>query len=171
MRKLVITTVILACMGIRDPQPARAGAFATELTQLLNHAQLVMGYLRQGQQLVNELNMYADMLRNVKNIPNQVFGSNTGGLERPCANCSGRGARSPIRSATSTCSSGTLSPVIERRLRHITSTTRPGRRPPLIRRSEPSVRLVCKDSSFRASRPSSTRFRGCQGMPTVECRR
>jgi P-type conjugative transfer protein TrbJ len=74
MRKLVITGIIFACMGIQSPQPVQAGAFATELTQLLNHAQLVMGYLRQGQQLVNELNMYTDMLRNVKTIPNQVFG-------------------------------------------------------------------------------------------------
>lgn len=74
MRKFVITAVVLACVGIRNPEPAQGGAFATEITQLLNHAQLIMGYLRQGQQLVNELNMYADMLRNVKNIPNQVFG-------------------------------------------------------------------------------------------------
>ena len=33
-----------------------------------------MGYIRQGQQLVNELNMYADMLRNGKKIPYQIFG-------------------------------------------------------------------------------------------------
>ncbi len=74
MRKVLIVVTVLTCVAFQEPQPIQAGAFATELTQLLNHAQLVMGYLRQGQQLVNELNMYADMLRNVKNIPNQVFG-------------------------------------------------------------------------------------------------
>src|SRR5882757_6415167 len=74
MRKVVVVGIMFACVAVREPAPVQAGAFATELTQLLNHAQLVMGYLRQGQQLVNELNMYTDMLRNVKNIPNQVFG-------------------------------------------------------------------------------------------------
>jgi P-type conjugative transfer protein TrbJ len=74
MRKLMIVGILLASVAVQNPPEAKAGAFATEITQLLNHAQLVMGYLRQGQQLVNELNMYADMLRNVKNIPNQVFG-------------------------------------------------------------------------------------------------
>ena len=74
MRKLIIFTLTVACAGIQTPERAQAGAFATEFTQLLNNAQLVMSYLRQGQQLVNELNMYADMVRNVKNIPNQVFG-------------------------------------------------------------------------------------------------
>ena len=74
MRKFIIVTLTLACAGIQTPQRAQAGAFATEITQLLNHAQLIMSYLRQGQQLVNELNMYTDMVRNVKNIPNQIFG-------------------------------------------------------------------------------------------------
>ena len=74
MRKLVIALLTLGCVIIQSPEPARGGAFATEITQLLNHAQLIMSYLRQGQQLVNELNMYSDMLRNVKNIPNQRFG-------------------------------------------------------------------------------------------------
>ena len=74
MRKLIIFTLTVACAGIQTPERAQAGAFATEITQLLNHAQLIMSYLRQGQQLVNELNMYADIVRNVKNIPNQVFG-------------------------------------------------------------------------------------------------
>jgi len=74
MRKLMIVSLAVGCIAVQSPQPANAGAFATEVTQLLNHAQLIMSYLRQGQQLVNELNMYSDMLRNVKNIPNQVFG-------------------------------------------------------------------------------------------------
>ena len=74
MRKAVIISLTLLCVAIRNPESAQAGAFSTEFTQLLNHAQLVMSYLRQGQQLVNELDMYADMVRNGRNIPNQVFG-------------------------------------------------------------------------------------------------
>ena len=74
MRKLMIVSLTVGCLAVQTPEPANAGVFATEITQLLNHAQLIMSYLRQGQQLVNELNMYSDMLRNVKNIPNQVFG-------------------------------------------------------------------------------------------------
>jgi type IV secretion system protein TrbJ len=35
---------------------------------------IVMSYIRQGQQLENELNMYSNMLQNTQNIPNQVFG-------------------------------------------------------------------------------------------------
>ncbi len=71
MRKCL---VILSAILLLSPGPLRAGAFATEITQLLNHAQLVMSYIRQGQQLANELNMYSNMLQNTQNIPNQVFG-------------------------------------------------------------------------------------------------
>jgi type IV secretion system protein TrbJ len=74
MRKgLIITSVII--LSVQSPQRADAGAFATELTQLLNHAQLVMQYIRQGTQLANELNMYANMVRNTNGLSAQTFGS------------------------------------------------------------------------------------------------
>ena len=74
MRKgLIITGVII--LSVQTPQRADAGAFATELTQLLNHAQLVMQYIRQGTQLANELNMYANMVKNTNALPAQSFGS------------------------------------------------------------------------------------------------
>jgi type IV secretion system protein TrbJ len=73
MRKSLIVLVLIA-LSVPSPPTAEAGAFATEFTQLLNHGQLVMEYIRQGEQLANELKMYADMLRNVKNLPHQVFG-------------------------------------------------------------------------------------------------
>src|SRR6202167_1385565 len=75
MRKHVIALLVLFTISAEAPQKAEAGAFATEVTQLLNHAQLVLAYIRQGLQLENELAMYANMLRNTKNIPNQRFGS------------------------------------------------------------------------------------------------
>ena len=73
MRKGLIVLVLIALSG-QAPQPAEAGAFATEATQFLNHGQLVMQYIRQGEQLSNEIKMYADMLRNVRPLPDQVFG-------------------------------------------------------------------------------------------------
>ena len=74
MRKMMKLLLLLMVVGVQRPQPAAAGVFATEITQLLNHAQLILAFLRQGDQLANELNMYANMLRNVQNIPNQLFG-------------------------------------------------------------------------------------------------
>ena len=73
MRKgLIIAGVVI--LSVQSPQRADAGAFATEVTQLLNHAQLVMQYIRQGTQLANELNMYANMVRNTNALPAQTFG-------------------------------------------------------------------------------------------------
>ncbi len=80
MRKRLITLVFLSGVAVQAPPPAQAGAFATEVTQLLNQAQLIMSYIRQGLQLQNELNMYADMVRNVRQVPNQVFGPITADL-------------------------------------------------------------------------------------------
>lgn len=73
MRKRV-TVLMLLVLSVHSPRPVEAGAFATEVTQLLNHAQLVMQYIRQGQQLANELNMYADMLQNSRPLSAHTFG-------------------------------------------------------------------------------------------------
>jgi P-type conjugative transfer protein TrbJ len=75
-----LTALILIALSVQAPQPVEAGAFATEFTQVLNHGQLVMEYIRQGEQLANELKMYADMLRNVKTLSNQVFGTISGDI-------------------------------------------------------------------------------------------
>jgi P-type conjugative transfer protein TrbJ len=61
-------------MVIDNTPHLEAGAFATEFTQLLNHGQLVMEYIRQGEQLANEIKMYEDMLRNVRPLSGQVYG-------------------------------------------------------------------------------------------------
>jgi P-type conjugative transfer protein TrbJ len=76
MRKSVIVFVLLA-LAVQNPQRVEAGAFATEVTQLLNHAQLVMQYIRQGQQLANEFKMYADMLKNSRPLSAHTFGAIT----------------------------------------------------------------------------------------------
>ena len=73
MRKGMIAALLIVVFA-QPPQPVEAGAFATEVTQILNHGQLIMQYLRQGEQLANEIKMYEDMLRNVKPVPGQTFG-------------------------------------------------------------------------------------------------
>jgi P-type conjugative transfer protein TrbJ len=80
VRKRLIAISILLGTTVQAPQPAEAGAFATEVTQVLNHAQLAMTYIRQGLQLQNEIKMYTDMLRNVKQLPKQTFGPITADL-------------------------------------------------------------------------------------------
>ncbi len=74
MRQSLIVLVLLA-LAVQNPPQVEAGAFATEVTQLLNHAQLVMQYIRQGEQLANELNMYADMIKNSRTLSGHTFGA------------------------------------------------------------------------------------------------
>jgi P-type conjugative transfer protein TrbJ len=57
---------------------ARAGILAniaTETTQLLNYAQLLSQYIRQGEQLQQEILQLEEMVRNGRPLPGQVFGS------------------------------------------------------------------------------------------------
>lgn len=74
MRKRLILCLSVYAIAVDSPQHVEAGAFATEFTQLLNHAELVLQYTRQGQQLANEIKMYADMVRNSQRLGNQTFG-------------------------------------------------------------------------------------------------
>jgi P-type conjugative transfer protein TrbJ len=67
----VLLAVVIA---LQQPQRVEAGAFATEYTQLLNHAQLLMQYLRQAEQLAEAIKQTADMIKNSKILPGQVFG-------------------------------------------------------------------------------------------------
>ena len=52
MRKRMIIVGLVA-LSVQNPERVEAGAFASEVTQLLNHAQLVMQYIRQGTQVAN----------------------------------------------------------------------------------------------------------------------
>src|SRR5579883_271908 len=74
MRKGIIAVVTLCTLAVQASKPARAGAFATEITQLLNHAQLIMQYLRQAEQLAEAVKQTTDMLKNSRILPGQVFG-------------------------------------------------------------------------------------------------
>jgi P-type conjugative transfer protein TrbJ len=76
MRTSIIVTLSAGVLVISSPASAQFGG-ATEFTQILNHGQLVSQYIRQGQQLSNEIQTLAEMVRNGKALPSQRFGAIT----------------------------------------------------------------------------------------------
>src|SRR5438874_6193454 len=75
MRKSLIAAAPIALFIVPIPQQGQfIAGFATEATQILNHGQLLMDYVRQGQQLTTALQQYAEMIRNGRALPSQVFG-------------------------------------------------------------------------------------------------
>jgi type IV secretion system protein TrbJ len=74
MRKGMIALATILTVTLQDPRPAKAGIFATEITQLLNNAQLIMQYLRQAQQLTEAIKQTTDLARNSQNLTSQIFG-------------------------------------------------------------------------------------------------
>src|SRR3954454_10005680 len=80
MRKCLIAVVILAVSLAHPPQVTEAGAFATEFTQILNHAQLLLQYIRQAEQLAEAIKQTTDMIKNSRTLPSQVFGPITSDL-------------------------------------------------------------------------------------------
>lgn len=74
MRKCLTLSFVFILL-FQYPLEVRAGAFATEFTQLLNHGQMVMSYIRQGTQLSNELSMYAEQMRNGQALPSHIYGA------------------------------------------------------------------------------------------------
>jgi P-type conjugative transfer protein TrbJ len=75
MRKRVAMLLLVFALSAEAPQQIKAGAFATEITQLLNHAQLVLSYIRQGLQLEQEIDILTNAVRNTKTISPQTFGA------------------------------------------------------------------------------------------------
>jgi len=78
MKKLVVFTVALSMVFVGVPMPTNAGVVAgvaTEWTQLLNHVQLVLSYIRQGIQLQTQLQQYTEQLKQGRVLPQQIFGS------------------------------------------------------------------------------------------------
>ena len=72
MRKPVILLLLLL-LFCSPPGHAVAGPFATEVTQLLNHVQLVMSYVVQANQLAQQIKLLADAIKNSVNNPHQMF--------------------------------------------------------------------------------------------------
>jgi type IV secretion system protein TrbJ len=75
-----VTIAALLCMGA--PQPAHASAFvgATEITQLLNHVELVSQYIQQVQQYATQLQQYQNQLKMMTTVPTQLFSKITNTL-------------------------------------------------------------------------------------------
>jgi P-type conjugative transfer protein TrbJ len=66
---------MLFALTVDSPPRVAAGAFATEFTQLLNHAELILLYIQQGVQLANEIKMFENMIQNTQPLGRQTFGS------------------------------------------------------------------------------------------------
>ena len=73
-----IVLTLGACVVLMSVSRARAGILAnisTETTQLMNYGQLLAQYIRQGEQLHQEILELQEMIRNGRPLPDQVFGS------------------------------------------------------------------------------------------------
>jgi len=78
MKKVGVFMVVLSLLFLGVPAPTNAGVVAgvaTEWTQILNHVQLVMNYIRMGVQLQIEMQQLSEQLKQGKGLPSQIFGS------------------------------------------------------------------------------------------------
>jgi len=78
MKKVLACTVVVSLLFLSVPTPMNAGVVAgvaTEWTQILNHVQLVMNYIRMGVQLQIEMQQLSEQLKQGKGLPSQIFGS------------------------------------------------------------------------------------------------
>jgi len=72
MRQSLILLLLLLLVW-SPPGPALAGPYATEITQILNHVQLVLAYTVQANQLATQIKMLADAIKNTATNPHQLF--------------------------------------------------------------------------------------------------
>jgi P-type conjugative transfer protein TrbJ len=74
--RITIAAALLIVVLFSDmsPRVEAGGVFATEITQLLNHVQLIHQYLQQVQMLQNDFVRYANMVQNTRLLPNQLVG-------------------------------------------------------------------------------------------------
>jgi P-type conjugative transfer protein TrbJ len=72
MRKPVILLWLLVVF-CSPPGPALAGPYATEVTQILNHVELVLSYAVQANQLAQQIQILADAIKNSVNNPHQIY--------------------------------------------------------------------------------------------------
>lgn len=75
-RRITIAAALLIIVLFSDMslRVEAGGVFATEITQLLNHVQLIHQYLQQVQMLQNDFVRYANMVQNTRLLPNQLVG-------------------------------------------------------------------------------------------------
>jgi P-type conjugative transfer protein TrbJ len=75
MRNRIIALGIVLIAAESPQQHAEAGFYATEFTQALNHGQLVMEYIRQGEQLANAIEQLRDAIKNSQFSTSMTFGA------------------------------------------------------------------------------------------------
>jgi type IV secretion system protein TrbJ len=71
---IAIALMIVVVFGDVSPRVEAGGVWATEITQLLNHVQLMQQYIQQVQMVQNNFLRYANMLQNTRVLPNQMVG-------------------------------------------------------------------------------------------------
>jgi len=71
---IAIALMIVVVCGDVSPRVEAGGVWATEITQLLNHVQLLQQYIQQVQMVQNNLLRYANMVQNTRVLPNQMVG-------------------------------------------------------------------------------------------------
>lgn len=81
MKARIATLKRCLVAGLIVPITAHAGGGgfggATEVTQLLNHTELIASVAAEAQTVTNTLNQYATMIQNLKQIPSQLIGTIT----------------------------------------------------------------------------------------------
>ena len=155
MRKGMIALATILTVTLQDPRPAKAGIFATEITQLLNNAQLIMQYLRQAQQLTEAIKQTTDLARNSQNLTSQIFGPIVTDLNALGAIVQG-GQLSRTLWQISTRSSKPASPATDIPAADTSRSIAPGRKPLWIPRWARFRPRVSRDNSFKVSSPCWT---------------
>src|ERR1700726_2131192 len=77
MKKVIVFTVVVSMLFLGVPAPTDAGVLAgvaTGRAQIFKYVQMILGYIRQGLQLENELRQYAEQLKQGRVLPQQLFG-------------------------------------------------------------------------------------------------
>ena len=70
-KSLVLLLLLLFLFAA--PGPAQGPGYATEVTQILNHVQLVLSHAALAAQLATQIKMLADAIRNTARNPHQAF--------------------------------------------------------------------------------------------------
>ena len=149
MRKMTaLVSMLLLLFCTTTPQTAKAGGVflgATEITQLLNHAELIESYVTQANQLATQLQQFQVQLRNATTLSSQLFGPIRSDLLRLSQVV--QGGQSLSYSMANLDGGfanryGGVNGGYNPNVNFGTSMQR-GLRPRWIRRKNPSTRLVC----------------------------
>jgi P-type conjugative transfer protein TrbJ len=74
-------SLVLIALSCAAPRPLRAGAFATEYTQLLNYAELLASYAKQAALLEQQIAAYNDQIKHSVPLSSMTWGSVAGDLQ------------------------------------------------------------------------------------------